>query len=140
VENGVTPPASTTHTITDQQVSVPANAAVRRGLQPTVDLTVHGATSVHISVGDPVPLKAKIQMPPHTGDIAVTAWDCEGDGTYTDSQFDAPMPAVQTGATCTYDKPGTYYAALSVAGERNGVRGDYAQVRNLDRVRVIVGG
>jgi hypothetical protein len=139
-EDGVAPPASTAHAITDQQVTVPANAAVRQGLQPTVDLTVHGASSVHVTVGEPVALKAKIQMPPHTGDIVATAWDCHGDGTYTDTPFGAPKPTVQTGATCTYDKPGTYYAALSVAGERNGIRGEYAQVRNLDRVRVVVGG
>jgi hypothetical protein len=117
---------------------VPANAAVRGGLQPTVDLTVRGATSVHVSVGEPVALTAKIQMPPHTGDVVATAWDCEGDGTYSDTPFGAPKPTVQTQSSCSYDKPGTYFVALRVTGERDGLRNDYAQVMNLDRVRVVV--
>ncbi|WP_270889735.1 hypothetical protein [Pedococcus sp. 5OH_020] len=137
-EDGVAPPASTTHTIIDQQVTVPANAAARRGLQPTVDLTVRGAASVHVAVGEPVPLKAKVQMPPHTGAVVATEWDCEGDATYITADFGAPKPVVQTGAVCRYDKPGTYYAALRVAGNRNGVRDAFAQVMDLDRVRVVV--
>jgi hypothetical protein len=138
VERGIEPPASTTHAVIDQQVLVPANAAVRRGIQPTVDLTVRGATSVHVKVGRGVPLTAKIQMPPHAGRVVATAWDCEGTGTYTDAPFRAVKSTVQAASTCTYSKPGTYFAALRVTGERDGVPSIFAQVINLDRVRVVV--
>ena len=41
--------------------------------------------------------------------------------------------------THRYEEPGTWFASVRVASQRNGDRGNiFTQIRNLDRVRIIV--
>jgi hypothetical protein len=139
VERGVPAPRSTRYDIEDSQVVVPGNAAVRRGIQPTVDLSVRGgADRVDVAAGQTVTFRAKVQTPPDGGEVVVAEWDFEGTGSYTDVSVGSPKRTAQLRSTYTYDTPGVYYAALRVTAQRDGVPSEFTQLLNLDRVRIVV--
>ncbi|MEV4114722.1 PKD domain-containing protein [Nonomuraea sp. NPDC049695] len=139
VEKGVTPPRSTRYEVTDSQVKVPAKAADRRGLQPVVNLTANGRTSVQVRAGKPVTFKATIQVPPGTGKIVSTGWDFKGDGAFAARPFGSPSERVDVQMTFTYTQPGTYFPGLRATAHRDGdTRTPFATVPNLGRVRVVV--
>lgn len=140
VEKGIAPPATTSYTIEDGQVMVPATAAERRGIQPVVTLKANGGERADARVGQPVTLTAVVEVPPHTGKVVATEWDFEGDGTFQDkSSVDGVKSELSLKATHTYKKPGTYFVSLRVVSQRTGdTKTPYARIQNLDRVRVVV--
>lgn len=138
VEDGTNPPRSSQYTVTNAQVSVPAKAARSGGIQPTVDLSANLRTSVTVRVGQPVLLTACIQVVPGTGEVVEVAWDLEGSGDYTARTVRWPRELVVTARTVRFDEPGIYYVAVRTTVQRDGVVSPYAQVQNLDRVRVVV--
>ena len=137
-EREVTPPRSTRYAVIDGQVSVPEKASQRRGIQPVVDLTVAGGDRVDVQVGQQVTFSAKVQVPPRTGKIVSAGWDFTSSGTFTPITFGKPKSTLHIGGTYRYTQPGTYYVSLKVASSRSGVAEPFAQVENLDRVRVVV--
>jgi hypothetical protein len=138
-ERGVAPPRSTQYSATDSQISVPAKAGVRRGVQPVIDLTADGQTAVKVQAGKPVTVKARIQAAPGTGKIVSTAWDIKGDGTFTTRPFGSPRESAEVRVTFTYTTPGTYFPALRATVQRDGnVNTPFAKIPNLGRMRVIV--
>ncbi len=139
VESGVTPPASTKYDVIGAQIVVPDNAASRRGIQPTVDLTSKGKKIVQVKVGQEVTLKAKAQVPPGAGEIVKAEWDLNGGGVYTDAPLARPGKVVTLQTTATFDQPGTYLVALRVSAERDGdTTARFALAQNLDRVQIVV--
>ncbi|HWH97733.1 MAG TPA: PKD domain-containing protein [Pseudolysinimonas sp.] len=138
VEDGVAPPASTQYEVQDGQVVVPDDADERLGLQPTVDLTVRGGDMVAVKAGQQVVFQADVEAPPGTGVIVATAWDFEGDGTYSEQAVPHPRTELHTQARHRFETPGVYFVALRVTSQRDGVESLFAQVQNLDRVRVVV--
>jgi hypothetical protein len=140
-EHGIAPPPSTRYDVSDSQVSVPANAAARRGIQPVVDLTVRGPghDRVDVAAGQSVTFKAKIQVPPNTGQVVATEWDFTGTGNFVAARFGRPKPTVHVQATFTYTTPGTYYVALRATSQRNGdPTTRFTRIQNLGRRRVVV--
>jgi len=138
-ENGVKPPASTNYHVSDAQVVVPENAAARRGIQPTVDLTVQGKESTSINVGQTINLRAKAQVPPGAGAVVKAEWDLDGDGVYTHAPLVRVGSVVTLQTNVAFDKPGTYLVALRVSSERTGdPTATFALAQNLDRVQVVV--
>ena len=138
-EHGVAPARSTRYDIADSQISVPANAAVRQGVQPVVDLTVDNDTRIDVAAGQTVRFKAKIQDPPETGEIVALDWDFAGNGNFTPFAFGASKPTVEVDATFTYTRPGTYFAALRATSQRDGdATTPFTKVQNLGRVHVVV--
>lgn len=138
-EAGITPPESTNYKVEDAQVVVPANAAARRGIQPTVDLSTQGKDSATVKAGQTVSFQAKAQVPPGAGQIVKAEWDLDGDGTYTDAPLTRIGNTVTLQTTATFDKPGTYMVALRVSSERSGdPTARFALGQNLDRVQVVV--
>nr|MDT0664488.1 hypothetical protein [Micromonospora sp. DSM 115978] len=82
VTAGTAPPASTSYEVDeDTQISVPADASERGGVQPVVELTVtdvdgrevRPTDSVEAEAGQPVTLTANAQLPPGTGDLVHAA-------------------------------------------------------------------
>jgi hypothetical protein len=141
VEQGVPPPASTPYKVLDSQVSVPATAAERRGIQPVVVLTANGGARADVTVGQPVHFSAVIEAPPGTGAIVAAEWDFEGAGNYPlpGQLSDTRSARVTVQSTYAFSKPGTYFPALRAAAQRNADPGTpYARANNLDRVRVVV--
>lgn len=137
-ERGVTPPRSTQYEMTLGSVTVPARAVQRRGIQPVVDLTVRGRDRIEVRAGQQVSFSATVQVPPGAGTIVSAAWDFTGSGSFTPAAFGKPRPTLTLGGSYRYTRPGTYYVSLKVASSRSGAAQPFAQVENLDRVRVVV--
>ncbi|MDF2790199.1 MAG: hypothetical protein K0S80_3297 [Neobacillus sp.] len=139
VERDVDPAPSTRYEVIDSQIKVPDNAAVRRGIQPVVDLTVNGNTRIDVNAGQTVTFMAKIQVPPGAGEVVGTDWDFLGTGNFETSSFGKPNETVMAKTTFTYNKPGTYFPALRVTSQREGdMNTPFAKVQNLGRTRVVV--
>jgi hypothetical protein len=140
-ESGVVPAGSTRYEIADSQVTVPADAAARRGIQPVVDLTVNGAAAdrVDVAAGDPITFEGAITAPPNAGDVVAAEWDFAGTGDFTAGAIGGPGRAVEVQTTHTYTRPGTYFPVLRATGQRDDdTSTPFARVQNLDRVRVVV--
>ncbi|MFJ4072790.1 PKD domain-containing protein [Paenarthrobacter sp. NPDC089988] len=138
-EAGTAPPASTNYKVADAQIVIPENAAVRRGVQPTVDLTSQGKKSVTVKAGQSLTLKAKAQVPPGAGEIIKAEWDLNGDGNYADAPLTRVGNVMTLQTTTTFNQPGTYLVALRVSSERSGdSSAKFAIAQNLDRIQVVV--
>lgn len=140
VEQGTPPPASTAYRIADAQVIVPADAARRKGIQPTVALAANGGLRADVKVGQPVILRGTIAVPPGSGSIVAAQWDLDGTGNFAKS---SPVRRGARGATVTltwrFAKPGTYFPTLRAISQRAGDGATpYARIQNLARVRVVV--
>jgi hypothetical protein len=143
VEKGIAPPATTSYTINDGQVVVPATAANRKGIQPVVTLMANGSARADVKVGQPVTFIAQVEVPSHTGKVVAADWDFEGAGTFQTAG--KLRPTAKSGSTVTvktthsFSKPGTYFVALRAASQRQGdTKTPYARIQNLERVRVVV--
>ena len=132
-------PFEASYQIVDTQLVLPATAAERGGIQPVVELAANGAARAEVSVGDMVQFSALIEMPPGAGKVVAAEWDFEGAGDFGDAATFDPGETVTLTASHSYPAPGTWFAVLRVAGQREG-RADtpYGRVQNLARVRVVV--
>jgi hypothetical protein len=137
-ERGVTPPRPTKYRVVDGQVVVPQRAKQRRGIQPVVDLTVRGGDRITVKAGQRVRFSAKAQVPPRAGKIVSAGWDFTGTGSYAPIDLRRPKSTVKIHSSHRFTEPGTYFVALKVASSRSGRAEAFAQVENLDRVRVVV--
>jgi hypothetical protein len=138
-EKGIAPPAATEYVVEDGQVHVPPTAAARRGVQPVVDLKVNGGMRANVKVGETVVFEGVVEVPPGAGVIVSAEWDYDGQGGYPESATFSGETKRALRKTHSYDKPGTYFAALRVASQRPDAIGTpYAKAVNLGRVRVVV--
>jgi hypothetical protein len=139
VETGAKP-ASTEYEIIDTQVIVPADATARGGIQPTVKLQANGSARTEVTVGEPVRFTASVEVPPGRGEIVSAEWDFEGIGTYPHPHpIENPAAQLSISTTHAYTAPGTYFAVLRVASQRQGnAATPYGRVQNLARVRGVV--
>lgn len=137
VEDGTEPPASTRYRVEDGQVKVPAAAAERLGIQPTVELTANGSGRAEIARGEAVKLHGRVATPPGGGSIVELAWDFEGTGRFV------PASGGKGGAVAAvhrFAKPGTYFVGLRATAQRPEYAGTpYGKLVNLARARVVVG-
>jgi hypothetical protein len=141
VEQGVEPPSTTSYSVQDGQVLVPATAAERKGIQPVVHLTVNGGARADVVPGEVVRLTARVEVPPGAGRVVAASWDFEGQGTYPDPAVlgNTARDPVELSATYSFSEPGTYFPALRVASQReNDPDTPFARSLNLGRVRVVV--
>jgi hypothetical protein len=94
-----------------------------------------------VKVGEAVAFNAQIAMPPGAGKVVSAEWDFEGAGQFADpAEIGAPAEAVSLTASHSFSGPGTWFAVLRVAGQREGSADTpYGRVMNLARVRVVVG-
>jgi hypothetical protein len=140
VEKGVPPPDSCGYSVEDAQVRLPARAAARKGVQPTVELTANGAARAEVKVGEAVAFEAMIEAPPGAGPVVRAEWDFEGAGQYPLTSDITQSPSVTTSAIYAFEAPGTYFPALRATVQRDGEteKTAYARVQNLGRVRIVV--
>jgi hypothetical protein len=142
VERDVVPPESTVYIIKDGQLSVPETAAQRKGVQPTVKLTVNGGDCVRVNVGESVRFVASAQVPPGCGRLLSIEWSVDGDQNYPIKGSFANLGDDGTSGEAelshTYQTPGDYFAVVRV---QSGLRSDdpFVRIANLCRVRVVVG-
>lgn len=133
-------PLEPSYSMVDTQLVVPEYASERKGVQPVVSLMANGHARSEVNAGEPVHLSATIEMPPHAGKVVCAEWDFEGTGDFAGkADIGQPHERVALTATHSYAAPGTYFAVLKVAGQRQGdAATPYCRVLNLARVRVVV--
>ena len=155
VEQGIMPRNSEAYTYHDGQILIEQDPAKRFGLQAKVTLLAGGQKKAVVKAGEPVVLEALAEVPKDAG--SVTAFDFCLEMRKIDLHdgarevFDHPAQVVQLGTdpcgvtrakgeiTVTYDKPGTYFAAVRVKSNVHGDGTDvFTQILNLDRVRIVV--
>jgi hypothetical protein len=133
-------PSSTQYEIIDSQVQVPDSADRRQGIQPVVTLQVDGKVRAEVPVNHPVTFTATIDVPSNAGVVVSAEWDFEGVGNFpVAARLDTPQALVRLSAMHSYPRPGTYFAVLRAASQRQGdVDTPFARIENLARVRVTV--
>jgi hypothetical protein len=142
-ERGVAPPASTDYTVVDGQVELPAPAADRKGVQPTISMTANGGVRADVKVGDNVAFDAVIDSPADAGSIVRAEWDFEGAGDFpmVGDLKDTKSNHVEVKAMHAFAAAGTYFPALRASLQRTGdPLTSYGRIPNLGRVRVVVSG
>jgi hypothetical protein len=139
VEEGVAPP-STSYEYADGQVTLPATAAQRGGIQPVVDVTVNGAVRAEVAVGEPVTLEVRTEVPPGAGSVVAVEWDFDGWGSFPFAhEVDGTQASVVRSTTHAYDRPGTYFVTARVRSHRDGdLEARFRRVENLASARVVV--
>ena len=140
VEQGVAP-ASTAYEYRDGQVSLPASAAERGGVQPVISVTADGAERVEVRAGTPVTLEARVEVPAAGGRIVGLKWDFDGQGAFPKPEegIDGSRTEGTFRITHTYEKPGTYFATALVETHRDGdVSATHRRLPNLASARVVV--
>ena len=155
VEQGTEPRKSEAYTYHDGQILIEQDPAKRFGLQARVTLLAGGKKKAVVKAGEPVALEVLAEVPRDAG--SVTAFDFCLENRKIDLHdgarevFDHPAQVVQLGTdscgvtrakgtiTVTYDRPGTYFAAVRVKSNVHGDANDvFTQILNLDRVRIVV--
>ena len=142
VERGIEPLSTSNYKVEDGQVLIPEKAEERRGIQPTVVLQSKGQKCVHVRAGEEVIFEAKVETIPGSGKVTSAQWSFEGEENFPYEGkillSDNGTQAVLTN-THTFTEKGTYFVVVRVNVQRNGNVDDfYTQVKNLDRMRVIV--
>jgi hypothetical protein len=138
VETGVAPPDNTVYEVVDGQVVVPADAADRRGVQPTISLTVDGGARADVPAGAEVTLRVQAAVPPGTGVIVAVEWDLDGTGAFAVRDTVDLAAQVDLERRWSCPAPGTSFPVARVVSRRDGTDASpYACLRNLARVRVV---
>jgi hypothetical protein len=141
VEQDVKPPPSTNYSIVNfGQVTVPSTAGNRKGIQPVVTLLANDAARADVSVGQPVTLSGKIQVPPGAGKVVKVEWNVTGaTGAWVPVPFGDVRPSVAVETTTSFSAPGTYFVVLRGTSQREGnADHPFARVENIGRARVVV--
>lgn len=139
VEKGVKPSESQ-YSVDDGQVVLPVSAAMRKGIQPVIQLSVNGGERADVKPGEPVNFSATIEVPPGMGKVVSAQWDFEGAGDFSDkADFGPPGEKAGLSVMHTYAGPGTRFAALRGVSQREGDPDTpYGRVENIALVRVVV--
>ena len=162
VEKGIEPSKTTTYAIEDSQVVIPADAADRGGVQPSVDLTIDGKKRFEAKIDEEVVVHVVANCPKGTGRI-VRAELCLGEpfdlysrgpkgnaavlmappAKYVDidlshAHFNADGSQVEFDVPVKYGDVGTYFPTIRVTSSRSGKQETFKQIQNLGRVRLIV--
>ena len=145
VEKGIAPATTTNYKIEDGQVIIPAVSEDRKGIQPTVEVTINSSKRADISAGETVTFNAVVEIPKGMGKLVYAAWDFDGSGDYKDivdlseAKISVDGSRVEIVMKQTFSEPGTHFPVLRVASERDGdIETPFARIQNLDRVRVVV--
>lgn len=141
VERGIAPALSTNYTVNGGDITVPEHAKERRGLQPVVKATANESKCAYVKAGEVVQLLAEAEVPDGVGAVTGIDWIFENEKDFTEgvAEISEDGKTAKSKAMYTYTKPGTYFAVARVRAERNGDKGAiFTQVRNIDRVRIIV--
>ena len=150
VERGVEPLPSTVYTRQGGIILPQAEAAQRRGMQPTVKVTAQGLSCAHVKAGETVRFVVEAQVPQGAGKITAVDYDpvdiswlpgkpvFQNSVPFTQEERQGIVTAHAT-FTHVYPEPGTYFASVRVKANRNGDSAQwFTQVKNLARVRVVV--
>ena len=164
VEKGITPLDRTAYTLgEDGQIHPEQDAGRRFGIQAIPTLKANGEKCARVKAGDCVRFTVDVEVPENAGEVTeilfaqkekdLSARETESNGVARlmlgsemwDRELDfekgtnGPVHTAHAEVNGSYDKPGTYFATVRIATQRQGNKDEvFTQVLNLDRVRVIV--
>jgi Tannase and feruloyl esterase len=140
VEHGVEP-LGTTYRYEGGQVTLPATAAARGGIQPVARATADGGARADVAAGDAVTLEVCTEVPPGAGSIIAVEWDFDGSGTYPYCHEGVEGTATELTVSVEhiYHEPGTYFATARVTAHRSGdVGATHCRIETIAQARVVV--
>ncbi len=142
VEKGIAPLPSSNYTLDGGHVIIPESAVLRRGVQAVPVLTANGSKCVHVKAGEKVVFTVDAEVPDGAGALTYVEWSFEGEQDFPEKGAWQLRDNGQRGtaeAVHIYEKKGTYFAVVRIKSERNGDKAaPFTQIRNIDRVRVVV--
>ncbi len=142
VEKDKDPLPSSNYQVDVGHVEVGKVAKERGGIQPVVQLLANDEKCAHVKAGEKVTFTAAAEVPENAGALTGVEWSFEGETDFPHKgEFALTHGGTQgtAGAEHSFSEPGTYFAVVRVRSQREGNKADvFTQVRNIDRVRVIV--
>lgn len=142
VEDDVTPLKSSRYSRDPMnQISLPASAKARHGLQPVVNLSANGIARAEVGVGESVTLTAEAEMPDKAGKIVQYAWYLgTPEGNFEPTVVVLPQSTFQVERVISFSTPGEYSITFRVNGQRDGLTDleDPTLLQNISRAQVIV--
>ena len=163
VEKGIEPLPRTCYTLgKDGQIHAEPDVEKRFGIQAIPTLRANGEKCAHVKAGECVRFTVDVEVPAGAGEVteilfahreknlvpAETEVSGAAQMALGEEMWDCPLSfekgargAIHTAhaeAVASYDKPGTYFATVRVATQREGSGDPFTQVLNLDRARIIV--
>ena len=133
---------SSNYTLDGGHVIIPESAVLRRGVQAVPVLTANGSKCVHVKAGEKVVFTVDAEVPDGAGALTYVEWSFEGEQDFPEKGAWQLRDNGQRGtaeAVHIYEKKGTYFAVVRIKSERNGDKAaPFTQIRNIDRVRVVV--
>lgn len=153
-ERGIEPLPGSNYQLVEGQIVLPDTAGERKGVQCIPTLLANGKDCAHVKAGEAVHFTAKAVVPAGAGTVTAMDYAFVSDESLSfakipitcfpnKGQFTVSGKDGLSSAECTfehvYDAPGTYFASVRVATQRNGDADDlFTQVKNIARARVIV--
>ncbi len=164
VEKGIEPLKRTAYTLgEDGQIHTEQDVSKRFGIQAIPTLKANGEKCAHVKTGECVRFTVDVEVPKDAGDVTeilfaqkekeLSAAETEVNGaarlmlgeemwdtalTFEKGGKDGIHTAHAETVGC-YDKPGTYFATVRIATNREGDPSRaFTQVLNLDRARIVV--
>ncbi len=152
LQEGREPLSTTIYERIGSQIREEQDPAKRRGMQAGVNVTVHGQKCVHVKAGEDFIVHVEAVLPENSGEITSVDYDFKDNWHYAIEELDVfpvkgsfartladGVHGAVSEITHHYDEPGTHFVSVRIASQRNGDETDiFTQVKNLDRVRVIV--
>lgn len=164
VEKGIEPLNRTAYTLgEDGQIHTEPDVSKRYGIQAIPTLKANGEKCTHVKAGECVRFTVDVEVPENAGDVTeilfaqqekqLAAKETETNGAARlmlgKEMWDGALTFIKgvrgqvhtahAETVCSFDKPGTYFATVRIATQRNGDAADpFTQVLNLDRARIIV--
>jgi hypothetical protein len=142
VEEGIEPLADSAYSLTpDKDIVLESDPKLRGGVQPVVELTVDGHDRIEVLVGSEVHFTGKGTVPTGAGTIVEAEMDFEGIDTwpFQAKGADGSTDTLDVKAVHTFNTPGTYFPVLRIGSHADGATRSGEAIRNLARVRVVVG-
>ena len=152
LQTGKEPLKSTVYERVGGQIMEEKDPEKRFGMQAGVVLTANGSKCARIKAGGEFVLRAEMTVPEGAGEITSVRYDFNDiwnypappkdlfpvEGSFTVSEKNGLHTAVSE-ITHHFDVPGTYFASVRITSQRENRADDpFTQVKNLDRVRIIV--
>lgn len=142
VEKNKAPLASSNYQVKVGHVEMGENTAERGGIQPVVHFFANGRKCAHVKAGESVTFTAEAEVPEGAGFLTSVEWSFEGE---TDFPYKGAFQLSEDGrkgiaqTNHSFSEKGTYFAVVRIRSQREGNTADvFTQVRNIDRVRVVV--
>lgn len=134
-------PGGTAFTYADGQVTLPATATERGGIQPVVSVTADGSLRAEVRVGAVVQIDLEAEVPEGAGRIVRVEWDFDGTGTFplVDERVDGSTSRVELSVKQAFERVGTHFATARVFSHRDGdVHAENCLIPNLAQARIVV--